>query len=217
MIASKLQQGLSTGSKYPPFYVHSSLPRGPTKVYGKTDDCVTSILTRRETMSNRESTMDSQSFKNEEFNDLVSSDKPSNQSLSQRFSSVSFRIPCGIFERSKRLFCSGVLLKGSAFALGFWNPRKRCCAIMVAIVLLLDMYFFFYVLCYAFVCKRFDTPLSSWFCGNNSIANSSSASLPAILRGIDLVSILSLVSNFAVLMSNAAFVWCMWKLQRRNN
>lgn len=159
--------------------------------------------------------MDSQSFKNEELNDLVSSDKPSNKSLSQRFSSVSLRIPCGIFERSKRLFCSGVLLKGSAFVLGFWNPRKRCCAVMVAIVLLLDMYFFFGALCYAFVCKRFNTPLSPWFCRNNSTANSSSSSLPAILHGIDLLGILTLVAKFAVLMSNAAFFWCMWKLQRR--
>lgn len=164
----------------------------------------------------KKSAMDSASSNNEEFDDLPSSGNPTNQSVSQRFSSTSFRIPCRIFERSKGLFCSGVFLKGSAFAVGFWNPWKGFRSVMVMIILLLDVYYLFDVLYYAILCKRFDTPLNSWFCGNSSTTNSSSSTQPGILHGIELLSILSLVSNFAILMSNAAFFWCMWKLRERS-
>ena len=160
--------------------------------------------------------MDSESWKNEEFDDLPSPGNPIDQSSSPRFSSNAFRIPCRFFERSKRLFCSGVFLKGSAFAVGFWNPSKGFRAVMALIVILLDIYYSFEAVCYAFVCRHFDTPLNSWICGNISARNSSSSTVPDILHGIELRGILSLVSNFAVLMSNAAFIWCMWKLHRRS-
>jgi len=38
-----------------------------------------------------------------------------------------------------------------------------------------------------------------------------------LLHGVELINILYLVSCFAVLMSNAAFVWCMWNLKRRSD
>ena len=157
------------------------------------------------------SAMDSASSSVEEFDDLPSSGNPTNHSVSQGFSSTSFRI----FERSKRLFSSGLFLKGSAIAVGFWNPEKGFRAIMVMIVLLLDVFYLFGTLYYAFVCKRLDTPLNSWFCVNTSTTTSSSTQ-PGSLHGIELHSILSLVSTFATLMSNAAFFWCMWKLRKRS-
>ena len=158
--------------------------------------------------------MDSESWKNEEFADLPSSGEQVNQSSSRRFSSTAFRIPCRFFERIKRLFCSGVFLKGSAFAVGFWKPSKGFRVIMMLIVLLLDLYYVIDAVYYTFVCRHFDTPLNSWFCGNTSATNSSLSALPDVLRGIELIGVLSLVSNFAVLMSNATFFWCMWKLER---
>ena len=112
-------------------------------------------------------------------------------------------------------FSSGVFLKGSAIAVGFWNPEKGFRAIMVMIVLLLDVFYLFSTLYDAFVCKRLDTPLNSWFCLNTSTTTSSSTQ-PGSLHGIELHSILSVVSIFATLISNAAFFWCMWKLRKRS-
>ena len=161
--------------------------------------------------------MEEEGWKNEEFDQLPSSGKLSTQSSSRRSSSSVFRTPCRFFERSKRLFCSGVFLKGSAYAMGFWNPSKGPRAIMAIIVLLVDIYYIFDAVYFTFVCRHVETPLSSWFCRNFTATKnySSAATLPHILHGIELVNVLSLVSNFAVLMSNLAFFWCMWKLQRR--
>ena len=161
--------------------------------------------------------MEAETGKNEEFVDLISSDGPIDNFLSR---SISSRNPCRcFFERTKRLLSSGVFLKAAAYAVGFWNPSKGFRGIMAAIVLLLDVYYLFEAVYYAFVCGHFDTPLDPWMCVNVSDTNSSSTSkvtLPELLHGVELISILSLVSCFAVLMSNAAFFWCMWNLKRRS-
>ena len=46
---------------------------------------------------------------------------------------------------------------------------------------------------YTFI--TFGTPLNSWFCGNTSSTNSSSASLQNALHGIDTLGILSMEDN----------------------
>ncbi|XP_029185706.2 uncharacterized protein LOC114953585 [Acropora millepora] len=123
-----------------------------------------------------------------------------------------------IWGRSKNLFCSCVFLKGSAYAAGLWNPKKGFRAVMMAFVFLLDLCYVLAAVYYTFVCRRFDTPLNSWFCGNSS-SNSSSlrpSSPGGALQGVELRYVLYIVANFAVLMSNIAFYWCMWKLGNRS-
>ena len=140
------------------------------------------------------------------------------QRISKNICPLSGRPFCRIWERSKNLFCSGVFLKGSAFAVGLWNPKKGFRFVMMAFVFLLDLFYLFGAVYYAFVCRRFETPLNSWFCGNSS-SNLSSlrpSSPKEALQGVELRGILSLVANFAVFMSNVAFFWCMWKLGDRS-
>ena len=135
-----------------------------------------------------------------------------NHSSSQRsLSTTVFNILCGL----KNLFCSGMFVKGSAFVLGFWHPSKGLRAIMAVIPLLVDIYYVIASVFKAFICRQFQTPLNTWLCGNTSSTNSSSASLTDNLDRIELVDLLSLAASSAVLMSNATFFWCMWKLQQR--
>ena len=144
------------------------------------------------------------------FDDSVS--ERINHSSSQRSLSITvFNILCGL----KHLFCSGMFVKGSAFVVGFWHPSKGLRAIMAVILLLVDIYFVIASLFKAFICRRSQTPLNTWLCGNTSSTNSSSASLADTFGRIELVDLLSLASFSAVLMSNATFFWCMWKLQQR--
>ena len=135
-----------------------------------------------------------------------------NHALSQRsFSTTVFNILCGF----KNVFCSGMFVKGSAFVVGFWYPSKGLRAIVAVIPLLVDIYYVIVSLFKAFICRQLQTPLNTWLCGNTSSTNSSSASLADNLDRIELVDLLSLVASSAVLMSNATFFWCMWKLQQR--
>ena len=157
------------------------------------------------------SSMEEESWKNEEFNELPSSGKLVNHSSSQRSPSTIFTIRRGL----KLLVCSGVFLKGSAFAVGFWNPSKGLRATMAIILLLLDICYVFYSVYYTFICHSFETPLNSLFCGNISSTNSSSPSLQNVFHGIDPIGILTLIVYSAVLMSNATFFWCMWKLLQK--
>ena len=144
------------------------------------------------------------------FDDSVS--EGINHSSSQRsLSTTVFNILCGL----KNLFCSGMFVKGSAFVVGFWHPSKGLRAIMAVILLLVDMYFVIANLFTAFICRRSQTPLNAWLCGNTSSTNSSSTSLADNLGRIELVHFLSFVASSAILMSNATFFWCMWKLQQR--
>ena len=144
------------------------------------------------------------------FDDSVS--EGINDSSSQRsLSTTVFNILCGL----KNLFCSGMFVKGSAFVVGFWHPSKGLRAIMAVILLLVDIYFVIACLFTAFICRRSQTPLNAWLCGNTSSTNSSSTSLADNLGGIELVHFLSFVASSARLMSNATFFWCMWKLQQR--
>ena len=48
---------------------------------------------------------------------------------------------------------------------------------------------------YTFICHTFETSLNSWFCGNTSSTNSSSASLQNALHGIDTLGIVSREDN----------------------
>lgn len=208
----------SGGSKYPPFYVHSALPSREAKIAGKKNDCVTC---KHERACSQASTtpiavlsvfsMEEESWKSEEFDELPSSGKPMNHSSSQRSRSTIFNI----LRALKRIVSSGVFLKGSTFAVGFSNPSKGLRTIMAIILLLLDISYVFYSVYYTFICHSFETPLNSLFCGNISSTNSSSASLRNVLHGIDSLGILSLVSYTAMLLSNATFFWCMWKLPQR--
>ena len=159
--------------------------------------------------------MEAEQGKNEEFVDLISSDRQMNDDSSPR--SISYKNTRRyFFEKTKSLFSSGVFLKGAAYAVGFWNPSKGFRGIMAGIVLLLDLYQLFEVVYSAFVCGHVETPLDAWTCVNFSALHSTyKAGLPPQLHGVGLISILSLVSCFAVLMSNAAFFWCMWNLKRR--
>ena len=43
-------------------------------------------------------------------------------------------------KNSKSLFCSGVFLKGSAFAVGLWNPKKGFRSVTISFVFLLDFF-----------------------------------------------------------------------------
>ena len=89
---------------------------------------------------------------------------------------------------------------------------------MMAFVFLLDLFYLLGSVYNTFVCRRLDTPLNSWFCGNSS-SNSSSlrpSSPGGALQGVELRYVLYIVANFAVLMSNIAFYWCMWKLGNRS-
>ena len=86
---------------------------------------------------------------------------------------------------------------------------------MAVILLLVDIYFVIASLFMAFICRRSQTPVNTWLCGNTSSTNSSSASLADTFGRIELVDLLSLASFSAVLISNATFFWCMWKLQQR--
>lgn len=164
--------------------------------------------------------MEAETGKNEEFVDLISSERPIDNFLSR---SIFSRNSCSyFFERTKRLLSSGVFLKAAAYAVGFWNPSKGYRGIMAAIVLLLDVYYLFEAVYYAFVCGHFSTSLDPWMCVNVSTTNTSSTStskvtLPELLHGVELISILSLVSCFAVLLSNSTFFWCMWNLKRRSD
>lgn len=164
--------------------------------------------------------MEAETGKNEEFVDLISSERPIDNFLSR---SIFSRNSCSyFFERTKRLLSSGVFLKSAAYAVGFWNPSKGYRGIMAAIVLLLDVYYLFEAVYYAFVCGHFSTSLDPWMCVNVSTTNTSSTStskvtLPELLHGVELISILSLVSCFAVLLSNSTFFWCMWNLKRRSD
>ena len=159
--------------------------------------------------------MEPQRERNEEFVDLISSEKPVDESLNRSNPS---RNACGYFiKRTQNLFCSGVFLKGAAYAVGFRNPSKGLRGIMAAIVLFLDVYYVFEAVYYAFLCGHVDTPLDHWMCPKSALNSSSTHNVPllAFLHGVELVSILSLVACFAVLMSNATFFWCMWNLKRR--
>ncbi|KAK2550793.1 hypothetical protein P5673_028473 [Acropora cervicornis] len=141
-----------------------------------------------------------------------------NQGVSLRVCPPLARPFCRIWEGSRNLFCSGVLLKGSAVAVGLWNPKKGLRSVAMAFVFLLELFFVLNSFYHAFVCRPLDTPLSSWFCGNSS-SNSSSlrpSSPKGALQGIELRHVLELVANFSVLMSNVAFFWCMWKLGDRS-
>lgn len=164
--------------------------------------------------------MEAETGKNEEFVDLISSERPIDNFLSR---SIFSRNSCSyFFERTKRLLSSGVFLKAAAYAVGFWSPSKGYRGIMAAIVLLLDVYYLFEAVYYAFVCGHFSTSLDPWMCVNVSTTNTSSTStskvtLPELLHGVELISILSLVSCFAVLLSNSTFFWCMWNLKRRSD
>ena len=148
---------------------------------------------------------------NEELFDESLSEQINHSSSKRCLSTTVFNILCGL----KNLFFSGMFVKGSAFVVGFWHPSKGLRAIMAVIPLLVGMYFVIASLFKAFICQQFQTPLNTWLCGNTSSTNSSSASLADNFGRIELVDLLSLVSSSAVVMSNATFFWCMWKLQQR--
>ena len=151
-------------------------------------------------------------------NDSLSSGEANDQEISKRLCPPSARPICRIWERSKNLFCSGVFLKTSAFAVGLWNPKKGFRSVMVAFVFLSELFCLLDAVYHTIVCRHFDTPLNSWFCGN-SLSNSSSLrslSPEGALQGVEGQRVLSLAANFADLMSNVAFFWCMWKLEGRS-
>ena len=148
---------------------------------------------------------------NEEICDDSVSERINHSSSQRSLSTTVFNILCGL----KNLFCSGMFVKGSAFVVGFWHPSKGLRAIMAVILLLVDIYFVIASLFMAFIYRRSQTPVNTWLCGNTSSTNSSSASLADTFGRIELVDLLSLASFSAVLISNATFFWCMWKLQQR--
>ena len=148
---------------------------------------------------------------NEELFDESLSERINPSSSQRSLPTTVFNILCGL----RNLFCSGMFVKGSAFVVGFWHPSKGLRAIMAVILLLVDIYFVIASLFMAFICRRSQTPVNTWLCGNTSSTNSSSASLADTFGRIELVDLLSLASFSAVLMSNATFFWCMWKLQQR--
>ena len=159
-----------------------------------------------------------QNIQDGKFNDSLSSGEANYQGISKRICPPAARPFRRNWERSKNLFCSGVFLKGSAFAVGLWNPKKGFRSVMIAFIIVLDLFYLLAGVYYTFVCRRFDTPLNSWFCGNSSSNSSSlrSSSPKGALQGVELRFVLSLVANFAVLVSNVAFFWCMWKLGDRS-
>ena len=105
--------------------------------------------------------------------------------------------------------------KGIGFCRRFLASQQRTPRYNGVILLLLDIYFVIASLFRAFICRRSQTPVNTWVCGNTSSTNSSSASLADTFGRIELVDLLSLVASSARLMSNATFFWCMWKLQQR--
>ena len=153
-----------------------------------------------------------------EFNDLHSLAAANDQGSSRRICPSSARPCCGVWERSKNLFCSCVFLKGSAFAVGLWNPKKGFRSVMIVLVFLLDLFCLLAGVYFHFVCKHFNKSSHSWICGNSSSKLSSCppSSPEEALQAVELQGILSVVANVAVLMSNVAFFWCMWKLGDRS-
>ena len=118
----------------------------------------------------------------------------------------------------KNLFCSGVFLKGSAVAVGLWKPKKSFLLVAMVFVFLLELFLVLKIFYHTFVCRSSDANRDSWFCGN-SPSNSSSlrSSLPmGALQGIDKRHVLGVVIHFSIFMSNVAFFWCMWKLEKRS-
>ena len=139
-----------------------------------------------------------------------------NQGTSQRICPPFRRIWGG----SKNLFCSAVFLKGSAVAVGLWNPKKSFRrSVAMAFVFLLELLLVLKIFYHTFVCRSSDATLDSWFCGNSSSNSSSlrSSSPMGALQGIEKRHVLGLVVNFSVFMSNVAFFWCMWKLEERSD
>ena len=127
----------------------------------------------------------------------------------------------GIWGRLKDLFCSAVFLKGSAVAVGLWNPKKsfRRSVAMALFVFLLELLLVSKIFYHTFVCRSSDATLDSWFCGNSS-SNSSwlrSSSPMGALQGIEKRHVFGLVVHFSIFMSNVAFFWCMWKLEGRSD
>ena len=124
-------------------------------------------------------------------------------------------------EKSKNLFCSAVFLKGSAVAVGLWNPKKsfRCSVAKALFVFVLELLLVLKIFYHTFVCRSSDATLDSWFCGNSS-SNSSwlrSSSPMGALQGIEKRHVFGLVIHFSIFMSNLAFFWCMWKLEERSD
>ena len=159
-----------------------------------------------------------QNILDEKFNDSLSSGEANDRGISKRVCSPSARPFSRIWERSKNLFCSGVFLKASAFAVGLWNPKKGFRSVMFAFVFLLDLFYGLAAVYYTFVCRRFDTPLNSWFCENSS-SNSSSlgpSSPEGASQGFKLQRVLALIGNFAALSSHVTFFLCLWKLGDRS-
>ena len=138
-----------------------------------------------------------------------------NQGISQRICPPSR----GIWGRLKDLFCSGVFLKGSAAAVGLWNPKKSFRSVAMAFVFLLELFLVLKNFYHTFVCRSSDATIDSWFCENSSSNSSSlrSSSPMGALQGIKQRRVLGLVLNFSVFMSNVAFFLCMWKLEKRSD
>ena len=101
-----------------------------------------------------------QNMQDGKFNDSLSFGEANDQGISKRICSPSARPLCRIWERSKNLFCSGVFLKASAFAVGLWNPKKGFRSVMMAFVFLLDSFYVLAAVYYTFVCSRFEKLLS---------------------------------------------------------
>ncbi|XP_022777966.1 uncharacterized protein LOC111319458 [Stylophora pistillata] len=155
--------------------------------------------------------MEQGSNRNEEFVVLISSEISSDES-SNRSSPSNDASETSFLKKRKNLFCSGVFLRGMAHAVGFWNPSKGLHVIMAIVVLFVDICYVFKAVYYAFLCGHYDTSFDRWMCRNGSQNSSSTHNIPvlAFLPGVELNSILSLVTCLAGLMSNAAFFWCMW-------
>ena len=85
-------------------------------------------------------------------------DEANNQGVSLRIYPPLARPFCRIWEGSKNLFCSGVFLKGSAFAVGLWNPKKGVRSVAMAFVFLLQLLFVLNSFCHAFLCRPSDAP-----------------------------------------------------------
>lgn len=154
--------------------------------------------------------------KNEEFVDLIFLERLVDNFL---FCSIFFRNFCSyFFERIKCFLFLGVFLKFVVYVVGFWNFSKGYCGIMVVIVLLLDVYYFFEVVYYVFVCGYFSMFFDFWMCVNVFIINILFISISKVilfefLYGVELISILFLVFCFVVFLFNFIFFWCMWNLK----
>ena len=137
-----------------------------------------------------------------------------NQGISQRICPPFRKIWGG----SKNLFCSAVFLKGSAVAVGLWNPKKSFRCVPMAFVFLIELFLVLKIFYHTFVCRSSDATLDSWLCGNSSLNSSSlrSSSPMGALQGIEKRHVFGLVIHFSIFMSNLAFFWCMWKLEERS-